>query len=59
MSYTINCIIVMKYSIGVDIGGSHISCAVVDLEKMEILRESLMDMPVDDKGKAADIIETW
>lgn len=49
----------MKYSIGVDIGGSHISCAVIDLERIEIVRETLTEMPVDNKGKASEIIETW
>lgn len=49
----------MKYSIGVDIGGSHISCAVIDLERIEIVRETLTALPVDNKGKASEIIETW
>ena len=49
----------MKYSIGVDIGGSHISCALIDLERTEIIRESLTEIHVDNKGEARGIIETW
>ena len=49
----------MKYSVGVDIGGSHITCALIDLEKNEIIRETLTEMPVDNQGEANEIIETW
>ncbi len=49
----------MKYSVGVDIGGSHISCAVVDLDSLAIREETLTEMPVDNKGKSGEIIETW
>lgn len=49
----------MEYSIGVDIGGSHITCALIDLEKNEIIRETLTEMPVDNQGEAHEIIETW
>ena len=49
----------MKYSVGVDIGGSHITCALIDLEKNEIIRETLTEMPVDNQGEAHEIIETW
>jgi glucokinase len=49
----------MEYSIGVDIGGSHITCALIDLEKNEIIRKTLTEMPVDNQGEAHEIIETW
>lgn len=49
----------MRYAIGVDIGGSHISCAVVNLETREILRETVAGRPVDNKAAADFIIETW
>lgn len=49
----------MKYSIGVDIGGSHISCALVNLESIEIITETMTSLPVDNKGKASEIIDTW
>jgi glucokinase len=48
-----------NFSIGVDIGGSHISCAAVDLQNRKILRETLTELPVDNKGEAEDIIDTW
>jgi len=49
----------MELSIGVDIGGSHITCALIDLEKKEIIRETLTEVAVDNKGEAHEIIETW
>lgn len=49
----------MKYSVGVDIGGSHISCALVDLDTIEIIRGSLTVLPVDNKGTAREIVKTW
>jgi len=49
----------MDLSIGVDIGGSHITCALVNLEKKEIIRETLTEVAVDNQGEAHEIIETW
>ena len=49
----------MKFSIGVDIGGSHISCAAINLQSREILRETLTEIPVDNKAEANEIIDTW
>jgi uncharacterized 2Fe-2S/4Fe-4S cluster protein (DUF4445 family) len=40
-----------NYSIGVDIGGSHISCAAVDLESLKIIEATRTDRPVDNKVK--------
>lgn len=48
-----------RYSIGVDIGGSHISCVVIDLERRAIMKETLSEMPVDNKGTAEEIIIQW
>ena len=48
-----------RFSVGVDIGGSHISCAVVDPACRSILRETLTELPVDNKGEAGEIIATW
>jgi glucokinase len=48
-----------KYAIGVDIGGSHISCAVIDLDKKIILRESLAKQDVDNQASAEDILNNW
>ncbi|MDT8400313.1 MAG: ROK family protein [Bacteroidales bacterium] len=47
------------FSIGVDIGGSHISCAAVDLDKRRIIRDTLAERPVDNKGTADEIISRW
>jgi len=46
-------------AIGVDIGGSHISCAAVDLRSFEILRETLTERAVDNKASADSIIGVW
>ena len=48
-----------KYAIGVDIGGSHISCAVIDLEKGNIIRESFATQVVDNQASADDILTNW
>jgi glucokinase len=46
-------------AIGTDIGGSHISCAAVDLVSGKILKETLTEKPVDNQASAKIIIETW
>ena len=46
-------------AIGVDIGGSHISCAAVDLNTFTILKETLTEMAVDNKAQAHEIIGVW
>ena len=48
-----------KYAIGVDIGGSHISCAAIDLEKKEIVRQSAAYEPVDNQAPAEAILDSW
>lgn len=48
-----------NYSIGVDIGGSHITCAAVDLNNREILRDTIAERPVDNKATAGEIIDKW
>ena len=48
-----------KYSVGVDIGGSHISCALIDLENESIIKESLTEEAVDNKASTAEILGTW
>jgi glucokinase len=51
----------MKQSlaIGVDIGGSHISCAAVDLQSFEIIDETRTQRDVDNKAEATGIIGDW
>ncbi len=46
-------------AIGTDIGGSHISCAAVDLTSGIILKETFSQMPVNNQGKADEIISIW
>jgi glucokinase len=48
-----------KYAIGADIGGSHISCAVIDLDKETIIRESFATQKVDNQASAENILESW
>jgi len=48
-----------QYSIGIDIGGSHITCAAVDLADRKILRETISEREVDNKGSAEEIITGW
>lgn len=46
-------------AIGVDIGGSHISCAAIDLATFEIIRETITESAVNNKAHANDIIGVW
>ena len=46
-------------AIGVDIGGSHISCAAVDLKSLAVLHETRTERPVDNKAEASEIIGVW
>lgn len=46
-------------AIGSDIGGSHITCAAIDLVSGKILKETLTEKPVDNQAPAKIIIDTW
>jgi glucokinase len=46
-------------AIGADIGGSHISCAAVDLTMGKVLKETLSSRPVDNQAHAFQIISVW
>jgi glucokinase len=46
-------------AIGTDIGGSHISCAAIDLVSGKIIRDTLTEMSVDNQAQASVIIGTW
>lgn len=46
-------------AIGVDIGGSHISCAACDLNEKKYLPLTFTESDLDNKGNADEIIETW
>jgi glucokinase len=46
-------------SIGVDVGGSHIACAVVNIESGELLPETLSRQEVDNRAEANVIFDAW
>jgi glucokinase len=46
-------------AIGADIGGSHISCAAVDLTTGKVLKETLSGRVVDNQAHAFEIISIW
>jgi glucokinase len=46
-------------AIGADIGGSHISCAAVDLTSGKILKHSLTGREVNNQAQAFQIISVW
>lgn len=46
-------------AIGTDIGGSHISCAAIDLVSGKIIRNTLTERSVDNQAQANNIIGTW
>lgn len=46
-------------ALGVDIGGSHITAAAVDMETKIIIPGTLSTSPVDNKGQADEILTVW
>jgi glucokinase len=48
-----------KLAIGVDIGGSHISCAAVDLTSAKVLKETFSEKTVNNQASATSIISVW
>ena len=46
-------------AIGADIGGSHITCAAIDLDSGKILRDTLSERAVNNQAPADDIIGVW
>ncbi len=48
-----------KYAIGADIGGSHISAVLVDIESGQMIPESLAEVKVDNQASASEILENW
>jgi glucokinase len=48
-----------KIAIGADIGGSHITSAAVDLLSDKVLKDTISERPVDNKGAAQAIIKEW
>lgn len=45
--------------LGIDIGGSHITAAIVDLEKRQVLPHTKVRHHVNSKGTANDILNVW
>lgn len=48
-----------KIAIGVDVGGSHISCKLYDLEENKLLNDSFFSLPIDNTGSTDAILETF
>ncbi|MBE0673705.1 MAG: ROK family protein [Bacteroidales bacterium] len=48
-----------KLAIGTDIGGSHISCAAVDLNTGIILKDTLSERAIDNQAQAFQIVSQW
>ncbi len=48
-----------KYAAGVDIGGSHVSSVLIDIEKNEILKDSYREQKIDNQASADEILERW
>jgi glucokinase len=48
-----------KYAIGADIGGSHISAALIDMEREVILPDTYVSRKVNNGASASEILETW
>ncbi len=46
-------------AIGTDIGGSHISCAAIDLLTGKILKETLTERAVNNQAQSSVIIDVW
>ena len=45
--------------IGIDIGGSHITAGIVDLETRKLVNNSLIRKHVNSKGSAEEILDSW
>ena len=48
-----------KYAIGADIGGSHISTILVDMENGRMIPESYAGQNVDNQAPANEILNNW
>ena len=48
-----------KYAIGADIGGSHISTILIDIEKGSMLAESHAEQKVDNQASSNEILKNW
>lgn len=48
-----------RFAIGADIGGSHISCALVDMFEGHIVEGSYSELKIDNKGTPEEILSGW
>lgn len=48
-----------KYAIGADIGGSHISTILVDMENGSMMKESQAEQKIDNQASAEEILNNW
>lgn len=48
-----------NFAIGVDIGGSHVTCRLIDLSSHQFVEGAYSRMAVDSQGSADDILHTW
>ncbi len=49
----------MPIAIGVDVGGSHIACAAIDIETLTIIEESYYYSVINNKDTKELILQTW
>lgn len=50
---------VKKFAVGTDIGGSHISCGLIDMETGQLMEESCSVQKVDNQASAEEILSDW
>src|SRR6476469_7265663 len=48
-----------EFILGVDIGGSHVSTALVNLQEGEVLEESFCKEPVSSRQESSAIVDQW
>jgi len=48
-----------KYAAGVDIGGTHVSAVLIDIDTKQILPESFSEQKVDNQAEAGEILGVW
>jgi glucokinase len=48
-----------RFAIGADIGGSHISCALVDMFEGHIVKDSHTEKKINNKAEATEILDGW
>lgn len=48
-----------KYNIGIDVGGSHISCGLVDRESKHIHEEKIFDVKIDPKSSISQLLDAF